>query len=108
MSSGLNLIIIGLYGQIFERLAERLSNWGNYRTQSEYDNSLVAKNFLFQFVNNYFVLFYIAFLRTFFVGIFSKLEMMNFVLKMMDFVLHDDEFRRRGEGPHFEGRAPLL
>ena len=27
----------------------------NHRTQSEYDNSRVGKNFLFQFVNNYFV-----------------------------------------------------
>ena len=35
----------------------------NHRTQSEYDNSRVGKNFLFQFVNNYFVLFYIAYLR---------------------------------------------
>ena len=62
-SSALNLLIIGIYGQIFERLARKLSDWENYRTQSEYENSLVAKNFLFQFVNNYFVLFYIAFLR---------------------------------------------
>ena len=63
ISSLLNLAIIGVYGQIFERIALKLNNWENYRTQSEFDNSLVAKNFLFQFVNNYFVLFYISFLR---------------------------------------------
>ena len=62
-SSVLNLLIIGVYGQIFERIAMRLNNWENYRTQSEFENALVFKNFLFQFVNNYFVLFYIAFLR---------------------------------------------
>jgi hypothetical protein len=51
------------HDQLFERLAVRMSKWENHRTQSQFDNSLVAKNFMFQFVNNYFVLFYIAFLR---------------------------------------------
>ena len=62
-SAFLNLAIIGIYGTIFESLATRLTNWENHRTQTQYDNALVVKNFLFQFVNNYFVLFYIAFLR---------------------------------------------
>eukprot|EP01043_Picozoa_sp_COSAG02_P048445 COSAG02_NODE_4759_length_5019_cov_3.090650_2_plen_465_part_00 len=56
-------MIIGIYGQLFERFAMACTNWENHRTQSEFDNALVAKNFLFQFVNNYFVLFYIAYLR---------------------------------------------
>jgi hypothetical protein len=63
LSSFLNLLIIGIFGQLFERLAERLCEWENHRTQSEFENALVGKNFVFQFVNNYFVLFYIAFLR---------------------------------------------
>jgi hypothetical protein len=63
MSAGLNLTIIAVYGAIFEGLADWLTEWENHRTQSEYDNSRVGKNFLFQFVNNYFVLFYIAYLR---------------------------------------------
>ncbi len=63
ISSLLNLTIIGVYGFIFEALADVLTEWENHRTQSEYDNSRVLKNFLFQFVNNYFVLFYIAYMR---------------------------------------------
>lgn len=63
LSSCLNLVIIGVYGFIFERLADALAEWENHRTQTEFDNSRVAKNFLFQFVNNYFVLFYIAYMR---------------------------------------------
>ena len=63
LSSVLNLVIIGIYGQLFEQFAMSCTNWENHRTQSEFDNALVAKNFLFQFVNNYFVLFYIAYLR---------------------------------------------
>jgi hypothetical protein len=62
-SAALNLLIIGVYGTIFEALAEKLTHWENHRTQTQFDNQLVVKNFLFQFVNNYFVLFYIAFLR---------------------------------------------
>eukprot|EP01043_Picozoa_sp_COSAG02_P026908 COSAG02_NODE_1564_length_11912_cov_7.524676_2_plen_1114_part_00 len=63
VSAALNLTIIGVYGTIFEALAERLTVWENHRTQTQFDNQLIAKNFVFQFVNNYFVLFYIAFLR---------------------------------------------
>ena len=63
LSAALNLTIIGVYGAVFEALADYLTEWENHRTQSEYDNARVGKNFLFQFVNNYFVLFYIAYLR---------------------------------------------
>lgn len=35
----------------------------NFRTQTEYNDGVIIKNFAFQFVNNYFVLFYIAYLR---------------------------------------------
>ena len=61
--AALNLAIIGIYGLIFEAMATATTEWENHRTQSEVDNILVAKNFLFQFVNNYFVLFYIAYMR---------------------------------------------
>ena len=43
--------------------ADSLCEWENHRTESEFENSRVTKNFLFQFINNYFVLFYIAYLR---------------------------------------------
>eukprot|EP01051_Picozoa_sp_SAG22_P009632 SAG22_NODE_815_length_7037_cov_6.192130_5_plen_482_part_00 len=49
--------------QLFYAIARQLTRWENHRTQSEVENSLVAKNFAFQFINNYFVLFYIAYLR---------------------------------------------
>ena len=62
-SSALNLVIIGIYGFLFEAMGDKFTEWENHRTQSEYDNSKVLKNFLFQFVNNYFVLFYIAYMR---------------------------------------------
>ena len=37
----------------------------NHRTDSDYNNSLIAKNFLFKFINSYNSLFYLAFFRQF-------------------------------------------
>ncbi|VDN13087.1 unnamed protein product [Dibothriocephalus latus] len=40
-----------------------MTNLENYRTQSEYDNSLTLKLYLLQFVNYYSSVFYIAFIQ---------------------------------------------
>eukprot|EP01048_Picozoa_sp_COSAG05_P015979 COSAG05_NODE_1997_length_3729_cov_2.409091_1_plen_341_part_10 len=65
LSAALNLSIITSYGVVFEAMAEALVEWENHRSESQHDNSVVSKVFLFQFVNNYFVLFYIAYMREF-------------------------------------------
>lgn len=44
-------------------LARVLNDWENHRLQSEYDRHLIVKLYAFAFVNNYFVLFYIAYFR---------------------------------------------
>lgn len=62
LSSLINLVLIQGGGQIYERLAGFLNQWENHRTQTEYTDSLIFKACGFQFVNNYFTLFYIAFL----------------------------------------------
>lgn len=65
LSAVLNLTIIVVYGIIYEKIAELLTNWENHRTLTEWEDSVVIKNFMFQFINNYFVLFYISYLRPF-------------------------------------------
>ena len=65
ISATLNLLIILVYGSIYEVIAVLLTEWENHRTASEFEDSVISKTFLFQFVNNYFVLFYIAILRPF-------------------------------------------
>ena len=65
ISAFLNLTIIAVYGAIYELIAEALTKWENHRTSTEYEDSVIRKNFLFQFVNNYFVLFYISVIRPF-------------------------------------------
>ena len=63
LSSALNLVIIQSFGMIYELITALLNDYENHRTEAEAENSLVIKNFIFQFLNNYFMLFYIAFLR---------------------------------------------
>jgi len=49
---------------IYQKLAVKLVDWENHRTQTEYANALITKTFLFQFINSYFTLFYIAFFKS--------------------------------------------
>jgi hypothetical protein len=66
VSSMLNLLIIVIAGAIYEYLAYHLTMWENHRTNTEFEDSIIMKNFLFQFINNYFILFYIAVIRPFY------------------------------------------
>ncbi|CDW55778.1 anoctamin [Trichuris trichiura] len=65
----LNLIIVMILDQAYAKLAWRLTNWEFPRTESEFENSYTFKVFLFQFINYYSSLFYIAFFK----GRFAKL-----------------------------------
>ncbi|XP_064556786.1 anoctamin-1 isoform X1 [Drosophila montana] len=68
----LDLIVISILDMVYSHLAVRLTNYEYCRTQTEYDESLTIKNYVFQFVNYYSSLFYIAFLKGKFVGYPSK------------------------------------
>jgi hypothetical protein len=68
LSAACNLIVIQGAGFIYESIADRLNDMENFRTETEHSDGLIMKNFLFQFVNNYFVLFYIAYARHIKVG----------------------------------------
>ncbi|XP_032594153.1 anoctamin-5 isoform X2 [Drosophila grimshawi] len=68
----LDLIVISILDLVYSSLAVKLTNYEYCRTQTEYDESLTIKNYVFQFVNYYSSLFYIAFLKGKFVGYPSK------------------------------------
>ena len=73
-------------GKVYERLAFRLTTWGSntfyqtqilmynlhfpemHRTQSEFDDNLTFKVFIFQFINFYSSLIYVAFFKGKFTG----------------------------------------
>jgi anoctamin-10/anoctamin-7 len=56
---------IEIFTYIFSATAINLTDYENHRTDTEYEDALIAKSFLFQFVNCYTPLFYIAFLKPF-------------------------------------------
>lgn len=68
----LNLITITALNYAYDYLAVYLTNMEYRRTQTEYDASLTLKIYLFQFVNYYSSIFYIAYLKGKFVGYPAK------------------------------------
>ncbi|CAK9831527.1 Ano4 [Anthophora retusa] len=58
-----NLVIIMILTRVYHRLARWMVNMENPRTQTEYESSFTFKIFLFEFVNFYSSLIYIAFFK---------------------------------------------
>jgi hypothetical protein len=56
-----NAIVIIIMGNIHKKVALKLNDLENYRTESEYEGALILKIFTFEFVNNFTSLFFIAF-----------------------------------------------
>ncbi|EDW81887.2 uncharacterized protein Dwil_GK25421 [Drosophila willistoni] len=73
MTAGIiDLVVISILDLVYSKLAVKLTNYEYCRTQTEYDESLTIKYYVFQFVNYYSSLFYIAFLKGKFVGYPAK------------------------------------
>lgn len=68
----INLVLITILNLVYDNLATYLTEMELLRTQTEFDESLTLKIYLFQFVNYYSSIFYIAFLKGKFVGYPSK------------------------------------
>ncbi|CAG5126762.1 unnamed protein product, partial [Candidula unifasciata] len=62
-ASLINLLIIIILGKIYQFIAEFLTNFETHRTLTEWEDSFTLKMFLFQFVNHFSSLFYIAFFK---------------------------------------------
>jgi hypothetical protein len=60
----INAVVIGILNVLYGYLARGLNDWENHRTQTDYDDQLIAKTFLFQFINSYISLFYIAYFKS--------------------------------------------
>ncbi|GLH16868.1 Anoctamin, partial [Gryllus bimaculatus] len=71
-AASINLVCIMCLNYFYDWLAVRLTELELLRTQTEFDDSLTLKIYLFQFVNYYTSIFYIAFLKGKFVGYPSK------------------------------------
>ena len=60
----INLIAITILQFVYNKLAIFLTDWENLPTQTAYKDSFTRKMALFQFVNNYTSIFYIAFFKS--------------------------------------------
>jgi len=59
----IQLVAILILNRLYEYFAYKLTSWELHRTQTEYDDAFITKMYLFQCVNFYTSLFYIAYLK---------------------------------------------
>ncbi len=62
VASALNGLQIAFYNTIYNSIAIYLTEYENHRTESQFEDALISKLFVFQFVNSYASCFYIAFI----------------------------------------------
>lgn len=63
IGSSINAVVIVALNILYKKMAIMLNNWENHRTETEYKDRLTIKVFLFQFVNSYLALYYLAFVK---------------------------------------------
>lgn len=54
-------VVIGIVNTMYRSVAKKLNDWENHRLQSSYENHFIIKLILFDFVNCFISLFYVAF-----------------------------------------------
>ena len=59
----ISAIQINILNAIYDIVAVKLTDWENHAKETDYTNNLIAKTFVFQTVNSYFNLFYIAYIK---------------------------------------------
>lgn len=59
-----NLICINILKLLYGKVADKLTDWENPRTLTEYEDSYTVKMFWFQFANTYASIFYVAFFKS--------------------------------------------
>mmetsp|Transcript_16737 Transcript_16737/g.28381 ORF Transcript_16737/g.28381 Transcript_16737/m.28381 type:complete len:742 (+) Transcript_16737:144-2369(+) len=58
-----NAVLIQVLNAAYSFVAIRLTEYENHRTDTEYEDFLIGKTFVFQFVNSFASLFYLAFVK---------------------------------------------
>ena len=62
-STFVSVAAMQIFGRLWDFVATFLNNFENHRTQIEYEDAYINKQFVFQFINYYFLLIYVAFLK---------------------------------------------
>mmetsp|Transcript_47156 Transcript_47156/g.75551 ORF Transcript_47156/g.75551 Transcript_47156/m.75551 type:complete len:954 (+) Transcript_47156:88-2949(+) len=58
-----NGVMIFVFDFIYKMVSKYGNEWENHRTEQDYQNALIAKSFIFKFINSFSSLFYLGFLR---------------------------------------------
>ena len=66
--ASINLVLILIFNYIYEYIAIWLTEKELHRTQTGFDDALTLKIYLFQFVNYYASIFYVAFFKGQYIG----------------------------------------
>jgi hypothetical protein len=69
ITSLLNAVQIQVMNAIYGTIAIRLNDYENHRTDTQYEDALIGKTFIFQFVNSFAPFFYIAFVKPYIIDI---------------------------------------
>ncbi|KAH9257675.1 hypothetical protein BASA81_004133 [Batrachochytrium salamandrivorans] len=64
MALVINAIVILILGTVYKAIAKKLTEWENHRTDTQFEDALIAKTFIFCFVNSFATLFYLAFIKS--------------------------------------------
>ncbi|OMJ79321.1 hypothetical protein SteCoe_20704 [Stentor coeruleus] len=72
LCASINAFQIKIMNFIYRAVARKINDWENYEFDSEYNDSLALKLYLFQFINSYSSLFYIAFIKKWSEGCYNN------------------------------------
>eukprot|EP00281_Chroomonas_sp_CCMP1168_P022841 CAMPEP_0206223206 /NCGR_PEP_ID=MMETSP0047_2-20121206/6365_1 /ASSEMBLY_ACC=CAM_ASM_000192 /TAXON_ID=195065 /ORGANISM="Chroomonas mesostigmatica_cf, Strain CCMP1168" /LENGTH=707 /DNA_ID=CAMNT_0053646073 /DNA_START=132 /DNA_END=2255 /DNA_ORIENTATION=- len=63
IGGGSQAISIMIFNRIYQVVLKKLTAFENWRTETEYEDATIAKDFCFKFVNAYFACFFVAFVQ---------------------------------------------
>jgi hypothetical protein len=89
-------IVIQLTNRLYAWVAECLNTWENHRTQTKHEDGRILKEMTFKFVNSYFALFYVAFVKSTETHMFGTLA--EYCHEMADFDKPVDTIKSEHEG----------
>lgn len=58
-----NGMVLVVMDEIYKFLSTIIVNWENHKHETDRENSLILKNYMFQFMNSYITLFYYSFIQ---------------------------------------------
>jgi hypothetical protein len=83
----INAVQIRVMNIIYGKVAVWMSEWENHETETQYNDNLAVKLFLFKFVNSYISLFYIAFVQPYNEGCGDKSCMQVLTIQLITIFL---------------------